>query len=74
MSVEQLLAMNFLTSDPGAATQDEVETGLWVLEEAFEMSMILGGTLVAMLAILVLLLSSCLFVTELRSIAMLLHV
>ncbi len=64
--MEVLAAMNLETFDSGIATLDDVATGLRVLDESFRISLILGGAFVALLAVLVLLLSFCLLVTELR--------
>ena len=58
--------MNLETFDFGIATLDDVATGLRVLDESFRISLILGGTFVALLAVLVLLLSFSLLLTELQ--------
>ncbi len=58
--------MNLETFDSGIATLDDFATGLRVLDESFRISLIFGGTFVALLAVLVLMLSFCLLVTELR--------
>ena len=66
ISVEVLAAMNLETFDSAIATLDNVATGLRVLDESFRISLILGGTFVALLAVLVLLLSFSLLLTELQ--------
>ena len=66
ISVEVLAAMNLETIDSGIATLDDVVSGLRVLDESFRISLIFGGAFVALLAVLILLLSFCLLVTELR--------
>ena len=58
--------MNLETIDSGIATLDDVVSGLRVLDESFRISLIFGGAFVALLAVLILLLSFCLLVTELR--------
>ena len=64
--MDVLAAMNLETFDSGITTLDDVVSGLGVLGECFRTFLISGGTFVALLAALVLLLSFSLLVTELR--------
>ena len=65
-SLEMLAVMNLVTLDGSIPTMDAVETSLRVLDESFRVSLIYGGALVSLLAVLVLSLTVCLLVTELQ--------
>ena len=63
-----LMVSSLVTSHGSVATVDDVNMGLRVLDENFRDSLILGGALVALLAVLVLVLYTCLLVTELQKV------
>ncbi len=57
---------NLVTFAVGIAAVDDVETGIQVLDECFEASLIFGGVFVALLAVLVVSLYIAMLVTEFR--------
>ena len=67
--MERLAAMDFVTSHAGEAILNGLKPGLRVIEEAFWIAAIIGGSLAALLALLILALSSCWFVAELHKVS-----
>ena len=63
-----LATTNIVPSHGSIAIMDDGEAGQRVLDESFIISLILSGALVALLAVLVLVLYTCLLVTELQKV------